>query len=51
MAIQILTENIMVFLSPERFLRVNFREAMSAALAQNRYINYAVVDEAHCVSM
>lgn len=51
MAIQILTENLMVFLSPERFLRAAFREAMSAALAQNRHINYAVVDEAHCVSM
>ena len=46
-----LSGNLMIFLSPERFLRTNFRNAMLGANAAGIYINYAVIDEAHCVSM
>ncbi len=48
----LLRENIMIFISPERLQRPAFREAMqSLAAIGGIYINYAVVDEAHCVSM
>ena len=47
----ILSGNIIVFLSPERLLRPNFRDAMQALNAADIYVNYAVIDEAHCVSM
>jgi ATP-dependent DNA helicase RecQ len=47
----LLCENIIVFLSPERLLRPQFRAAMRAINAADIYINYAVIDEAHCVSM
>jgi ATP-dependent DNA helicase RecQ len=50
-AARMLQENLMIFLSPERFLRPNFRDAMAGAKVAGIYINYAVIDEAHCVSM
>jgi len=46
-----LGENIMVFISPERLQRPGFRAAMRALPAEDIFINYAVIDEAHCVSM
>jgi ATP-dependent DNA helicase RecQ len=46
-----LSQNIMVFLSPERFLRPSFRAAMQGLSASDIFINFAVIDEAHCVSM
>ncbi|MBP7898692.1 DEAD/DEAH box helicase [Candidatus Gracilibacteria bacterium] len=48
---RVLAENLIVFVSPERFLRATFRGAMRALAGADIYINYAVVDEAHCVSM
>jgi len=47
----LLAENLIVFLSPERLLRPRFRLSMRALNAADIYINYAVIDEAHCVSM
>lgn len=47
----LLGENLMVFISPERLQRPQFRAAMNALNAADIYINYAVIDEAHCVSM
>jgi len=47
----VLTEHLILFLSPERLLRPGFRNAMNAIRAADIYINYAVIDEAHCVSM
>jgi ATP-dependent DNA helicase RecQ len=46
-----LSENLIVFISPERLQRPNFRSAMQELKAADIFINYAVVDEAHCVSM
>jgi len=46
-----LMTNFIVFISPERLLRPKFREAMSSINAADIYTNYAVIDEAHCVSM
>lgn len=46
-----LRENIMIFLSPERLQRPGFHSAMRSLNAADIYINYAVIDEAHCVSM
>ena len=46
-----LRENIMIFLSPERLQRPGFRSAMRSLNAADIYVNYAVIDEAHCVSM
>ena len=46
-----LAENLIIFLSPERLLRPRFRSSMHALNAPYIYINYAVIDEAHCVSM
>jgi ATP-dependent DNA helicase RecQ len=48
---RLLADNIMVFQSPERLLRPNFRDAMRQLNAADIFINYAVIDEAHCVSM
>jgi len=48
---ELMATNIMIFMSPERFLRPSFRNAMIALLAGDLYVNYAVIDEAHCVSM
>lgn len=48
---ELMANNIMIFMSPERFLRPSFRSAMKNLLAGDLYINYAVIDEAHCVSM
>lgn len=48
---ELMSTNIMIFMSPERFLRPSFRSAMRNLLAGDLYINYAVIDEAHCVSM
>ena len=42
-------EALFAFITPERMLNQAFREALSAAAAENT-INLAVVDEAHCVS-
>lgn len=47
----LLGEHIMVFISPERLQRPQFRTAMQALNAADIFINYAVIDEAHCVSM
>ena len=47
----LLGENIMVFISPERLQRPPFRAAMQGLKAADIFINYAVIDEAHCVSM
>ena len=47
----ILRQNQILFISPERLQRPQFREAMRAINALDMFINYAVVDEAHCVSM
>ncbi len=48
---ELMSTNIMVFMSPERFLRPTFRSAMRNLLAGDLFVNYAVIDEAHCVSM
>jgi len=48
---KILLSNAMLFMSPERLLRPGFRSAMRSLSASDIYINYAVIDEAHCVSM
>ncbi len=50
-AAEILVGNVMVFISPERFLIPMFRNAMRDLATANIYINYAVADEAHMVSM
>ena len=42
---------LIVFISPERLLRENFRAAMRSLNARGVYVNYGVIDEAHCVSM
>ena len=47
----LLSAHVMLFISPERLLRPNFRDAMRALSASDIYVNYAVIDEAHCVSM
>ena len=47
----LLAGNIMVFISPERLQRPIFRSAMKSINARDIYVNYAVIDEAHCVSM
>lgn len=47
----ILAENQIVFISPERLQRATFREALNLANVVDLFINYAVIDEAHCVSM
>jgi hypothetical protein len=44
-------QNLFLFISPERFLRINFRKALFAATQTGYRIGLAVVDEAHCVSM
>jgi len=48
---QLLLTNTIIFMSPERLLRPGFRNAMRSLSAADIYINYAVIDEAHCVSM
>ena len=47
----ILIGSSMVFIAPERLQRPKFREAIQSLNASDIYINYAVIDEAHCVSM
>lgn len=47
----ILATNMIIFMSPERFLRRPFRNAMRALPGTDVFINYTVVDEGHCVSM
>ena len=47
----ILIGSSMVFIAPERLQRPQFRDAMQSLPASDIYINYAVIDEAHCVSM
>jgi hypothetical protein len=42
---------LMLFVSPERLLRPDFRSALNALHASDIFINYTVADEAHCVSM
>lgn len=48
---RVLAGNIIVFIAPERLLRPAFRSAMRSLNAADLFVNYAVVDEAHCVSM
>jgi superfamily II DNA helicase RecQ len=48
---ELMATNLMIFMAPERFLRPSFRKAMNAILAGDLFINYTVLDEAHCVSM
>ena len=48
---ELMATNLMIFLSPERFLRPSFRTAMKNLVAGDLFLNYAVIDEAHCVSM
>lgn len=47
----LLANNVFVFLSPERLQRPPFRAAMRSLNAADVFVNYAVIDEAHCVSM
>lgn len=47
----LLVTSLFVFISPERFLRKNFREALAFATHSGAAVSLAVVDEAHCVSM
>lgn len=46
-----LFDYIMVFISPERLQRDSFRSAMQNLKAADIFVNYAVIDEAHCISM
>lgn len=39
-----------VFVSPERFVIQEFRDALELAAANGYYFAYAVIDEVHCVS-
>jgi ATP-dependent DNA helicase RecQ len=48
---KMLSEVIIMLISPERLQRPRFRAAMNNLNAADIYINYAVIDEAHCVSM
>ena len=48
---ELMATNLMIFMSPERFLRPSFRSAMANLRAGDLFVNYAVIDEAHCVSM
>lgn len=41
---------LILFVSPERFQMENFRQSLSSCRDLNVYFNYAVIDEAHCVS-
>jgi ATP-dependent DNA helicase RecQ len=47
----VLSGNLIVYVAPERLLRPNFRSAMKDLHAADIFVNYAVADEAHCVSM
>lgn len=47
----LLVSSLFVFISPERFLRENFRAALAFATHSGAAVGLAVVDEAHCVSM
>lgn len=40
----------MLFVSPERFVIKEFREALKKCIDNNKYFSYVVIDEAHCVS-
>jgi|LSQX01.3.fsa_nt_gb superfamily II DNA or RNA helicase len=42
---------IMVFISPERLQRDSFRSAMQNLKAADIFVNFVVIDEAHCISM
>ncbi len=44
-------EHHILFVSPERLLRPSFRRAIRALHAADAFVSYAVIDEAHCVSM
>ena len=48
---KILGQSIMIFLAPERFQNPDFRMSMQSLNALDLFVNYAVIDEAHCVSM
>jgi ATP-dependent DNA helicase RecQ len=39
-----------IFVSPERFVIEEFRNALETATANGHYFSYAVIDEVHCVS-
>lgn len=47
----LLVTSLFVFISPERFLRENFRAALAFATHSGAAVGLAVIDEAHCVSM
>lgn len=49
--IELMRSYLFVFISPERFLRQNFRQALFAASQSGYRIGLTVIDEAHCVSM
>ena len=48
---KVISEQLMVFLSPERFQSPDFRTSLQSVGALETFVNYAVIDEAHCVSM
>ena len=48
---RVLADNAIVFMTPERFLRPEFRSAVQAIKGNDIVINNAVIDEAHCLSM
>ena len=45
------SKNVIVLIAPERLQIPSFRASVAALGASDIYINYAVIDEAHCVSM
>lgn len=47
----LIESRLFVFISPERLLRQNFREALFAASQSGFRAGLTVIDEAHCVSM
>jgi len=44
-------QKLFLFISPERFLRENFRKVLFGATQSGYRVGMAVIDEAHCVSM
>lgn len=46
-----LRTSLFLFISPERFQRASFREALQSPEIARHPVNLAVIDEAHCVSM
>lgn len=48
---ELFATNLLIFIAPERLLRRSFRDGIRLLTAGDLFINYAVIDEAHCVSM